>query len=145
MLERSRRLRDLSARAMCQNFNVLRLASNQSNDTTPVRVVVWQIPPPGCYKLNTDGSRRKIDGQASCGGVDWVLQWIMVEIDCLDVVRRDWKVSFHHVLRSSNKVTNSLPKSSGLRISLLVSSSFLRLRFYSFYRQMSKAFLIFLL
>ncbi|KAK8990236.1 hypothetical protein V6N11_008942 [Hibiscus sabdariffa] len=69
MLERSRRLRDLSARAMCQNFNVLRLASNQSNDTTPVRVVVWQIPPPGCYKLNTDGSRRKIDGQASCGGV----------------------------------------------------------------------------
>ncbi|KAL4284847.1 hypothetical protein GQ457_16G008760 [Hibiscus cannabinus] len=69
MLERSRRLRDLSAWAMCQNFNVLRLASNQSNDTTPVRVVVWQIPPPGCYKLNTDGSRRKIDGQVSCGEV----------------------------------------------------------------------------
>ncbi|KAL4309245.1 hypothetical protein GQ457_01G013180 [Hibiscus cannabinus] len=60
----------------------------------------------------------------------------MVETDCLDVIRlfingfptqgvsslvqhisklcsRDWIVSFHHVLRSGNRVADSLAKSSG--------------------------------
>ncbi|KAK8571784.1 hypothetical protein V6N12_027857 [Hibiscus sabdariffa] len=67
--------------------------------------------------------------------LDWGLRRVMVETDCLDVIRlfinglslqgvssmvrhifelcsQDWVVSFHHVLSSGNRVADSLIKSS---------------------------------
>ncbi|KAK8686675.1 hypothetical protein V6N13_125698 [Hibiscus sabdariffa] len=59
MLERSKKLRNLFVQVVCRNSTVVRA---QPNNTNMVRVKAWQLPPPGCYKLNTDGSRREIDG-----------------------------------------------------------------------------------
>ncbi|KAK8568618.1 hypothetical protein V6N12_007166 [Hibiscus sabdariffa] len=45
------------------------MALNKPNHNTQMCVAIWQAPPRGFYKLNTDGSRKHIDGWVEWRGI----------------------------------------------------------------------------
>ncbi|KAK8712427.1 hypothetical protein V6N13_147667 [Hibiscus sabdariffa] len=72
----------------------------------------WSPPEDSWIKLNTDGARSSIDGNASCGGVlrnqngGWRQSFGVLSQLCW----KDWTIAFSKVDRRNNGVTDQLAK-----------------------------------
>ncbi|OMO81979.1 hypothetical protein CCACVL1_12120 [Corchorus capsularis] len=86
-------------------------------------LISWQLLPAGCYLLNSDGSRRHLDNQASARGLvrdaSVVVQFLQQNMmnshpcytlvrDCLELIKGDWIVEIRHIFREGNRCADCL-------------------------------------
>ncbi|KAK8676101.1 hypothetical protein V6N13_034155 [Hibiscus sabdariffa] len=119
-----------------QNALAGRRSLSQSGPDASLPIPGWTTPPTQWVRLNCDGAHMTRDSNSSCGGVlrdSAGFRSIVVETDCLDAIRllrrpalkgspitlvrdirrlcnQEWRVSFHHVSRFNNRVTDSLAR-----------------------------------